>query len=534
MSHEKTHSGKKQSPKDKLSSIKTGPFARGFALARVSMSVGAKAASHAVGNLFSDDSQKVERYRDLLVSQVNLLTRELGELKGSLMKVGQMLSMYGEQFLPPEANALLKSLQSQAPPLQWSAIEKVIQKQIPAEQLNLIEIDHEPLASASLGQVHRARRKSDGQQLAMKVQYPGVDKAIEGDLKALRSLLSMINLVPKGPKYDELFKEVRFMLHQEVNYAHELNTTREFKQFLAHDPRYIVPEVFPELSTKRVLTTSLEDGVAVDSPEVLALSQERRNAIGIAAMDLYFQEIFNLGAVQTDPHFGNYRIKLGEGGTPDRIVLLDFGAVRRLPQSFWDLYLEMVAGAHEGDPARLVRAATRMGFIAHEDSEDLKAHFVEFCYLITEPFYSPGPAGMIMGHSGAGQPGDAGKLGGLRRERGGPRVGGPKELYDDQGAYIWGDSDLPKRVAKKGAQLVVSARFRSPPREIVFLDRKLGGIFIFLSVLKVRIRGSEVIRKYLDAHDVSRNQVDDKSQDKSDDKSDDKSGVPSGEKQKQP
>jgi predicted unusual protein kinase regulating ubiquinone biosynthesis (AarF/ABC1/UbiB family) len=464
-------------PKDKLSSIKTGPFSRGFALAKVSVSAGARVASHAIGNLFSDESQKAERYRELLMSQVSHLTSELGELKGSLMKVGQMLSMYGEQFLPPEANALLKSLQSQAPPLKWSAIEKVIQKQLPAEQLELIEIDQEALASASLGQVHRARRKSDGKCLAMKVQYPGVDKAIEGDLKALRSLLSLVNLVPKGPKYDELFKEVRFMLHQEVNYSHELETTREFKQFLADDPRYIVPEVFPELSTKRILTTSLEDGVAVDSPEVLALSQERRNALGIAMMDLYFREIFKIGAVQTDPHFGNYRIKLGQGGAPDRIVLLDFGAVRRLPQSFWDVYLELVAGAHERNPTRLLAAATRMGFITDEDTEALKTTFIEFCYLITEPFYPPS----------------------LKMAPG--EVVGPSELFDPDGSYIWGESDLPKRAAKKGALLAVSARFRSPPREIVFLDRKLGGVFIFLSVLKVRIRGSDVIRKYLVAHD---------------------------------
>jgi predicted unusual protein kinase regulating ubiquinone biosynthesis (AarF/ABC1/UbiB family) len=93
--------------KKNLSSIKTSPFARGLALARVSVSAGARAASHALGNVFSDESQKADRSRGLLMSQIGHLTRELGQLKGSLMKVGQMLSMYGEHFLPPEANALL-------------------------------------------------------------------------------------------------------------------------------------------------------------------------------------------------------------------------------------------------------------------------------------------------------------------------------------------------------------------------------------------------------------------------------------------
>jgi predicted unusual protein kinase regulating ubiquinone biosynthesis (AarF/ABC1/UbiB family) len=464
--------------KDSLSQIKTGSLSRGLALARVSVSAGARAASHALGSIFSDETQRAERYRELLMKQVNELSRELGELKGSLMKVGQMLSMYGEQFLPPEANALLKSLQSEAPPLDWSAIEKTIRRQLTPEQLATVEIDPHPIASASLGQVHRARRKSDGKWLAMKVQYPGVDQAIEGDLKALRSILSLIHLVPRGPKYESLFKEVKFMLQQEVNYSIELETTREFKDQLAGDPRFIVPEVFPELSTKRILTTSLEEGIPVDGPEVLALSQERRNSIGIAMMDLYFQEIFHLGAVQTDPHFGNYRIRLGQGDEPDRIVLLDFGAVRKLPKSFWNLYLELVAGAHERDPERLIRGATEMGFLTADDSDELKKNFVEFCYLITEPFYSPG-----------GWPED--------RVNDDDSIA-PKELFDHQGAYIFGGSDLPKRVAKKGALLAVSARFRSPPREIVFLDRKLGGIFIFLSVLKVQVKCRSVIQKYLD------------------------------------
>jgi predicted unusual protein kinase regulating ubiquinone biosynthesis (AarF/ABC1/UbiB family) len=470
----------KSDKKEKLSQIKTGSLSRGLALARVSMSAGARAASHALGNIFSDENQKAESYRELLMSQINHLSRELGELKGSLMKVGQMLSMYGEQFLPPEANALLKSLQSEAPPLQWSAIEKQLKRQLTPEQLATVEIETEPMASASLGQVHRARRKSDGKLLAIKIQYPGVDKAIEGDLKALRSILSVINLVPKGPKFDEVFKEVRFMLQQEVDYEHELETTREFKQLLAQDSRFIVPEVFPELSSKRILTTSLEAGVQVDGPEVLSLSQERRNTLGVAFVDLYFQELFNLGAVQTDPHFGNYRVRLGEAGVPDRIVLLDFGAVRRLPRSFWDTYLDMVVAAHEKNTKRLIQGGINLGFISTDDTEELKNHFVEFCYLITEPFFPP------------------------ELDKPGAKHSGPKELYNEKGAYLFGESDLPKRAAKKGAVLAVSARFRSPPKEIVFLDRKLGGIFIFLSVLKVQIRGSDVMSKYIETFNATR------------------------------
>src|SRR4051812_37026726 len=118
---------------ERLKKIKSGVLSRGFALAKISVSAGARAASHAVGNIFSNDEEKSDRLKDLWVSQVDVLARELGQLKGSLMKVGQLLSTYGENFLPPEANALLKSLQSQSPPLEWKEIEKVIKKQLSPE-----------------------------------------------------------------------------------------------------------------------------------------------------------------------------------------------------------------------------------------------------------------------------------------------------------------------------------------------------------------------------------------------------------------
>ncbi len=454
------------SRKKSLKQIKTGVFSRGLALAKLSVSAGAKAATHALGNVFANENERSDRFKEMLKSQVDLLAKELGQLKGSLMKVGQLISMYGEHFLPPEANEFLKSLQSQSPPLEWKAIERALLRQFSQEKLNELEIDREPLASASLGQVHRARRKSDGRLFAMKIQYPGVDAAIEGDLKALQSILSISKLIPKGPKYDELFKEVRFMLHQEVNYIREKELTDRFRALLLSDSRYRVPETISDFCTRRVLTTTLEEGVAVDSAEVLGLPQDRRNAIGQAALELYFRELFEVGSVQTDPHFGNYRIRLGVDGSSDQFILLDFGAVRELPLSFLEHYRNMIRGAFSRDSLKIEKAAIQIGFLMEEDSAELKKLFVEFCDLIMEPFLSA-------------------KV-----------TGAPPHLFDSDGAYLWSESDLPKRVAKKGAQMAIAFKLRTPPREIVFLDRKLGGIFIFLSVLKVRLNGRPLLQKY--------------------------------------
>lgn len=445
-----------------MKEIKTGWMSRGVALARMSASAGAKVASHAMGGLFTGAEARADRFNEFLKSQANLLTKELGRLKGSAMKVGQMLSVYGEHFFPPEVNQILKSLQSDSPPLEWPAIEKQLRRQLGPEKLELLEIEHEPAASASLGQVHRARVLPSGGAaagclLALKIQYPGVDAAIDSDIRTLKSIFTMTRLIPKGPRLDEIFAEVREMLRREVDYERELEETLEARRLLVDDPRFVVPEVFPEFSSKRVLATSFEEGVPVDSPEVAALPQETRDAIASAALDLYFRELFEWAAVQTDPHFGNYRVRLMPDGSA-RLVLFDFGAVRRVPKRFLDPYKEFISAALRKDWDAFDRTACKMGFMGEDDPEELRIVFREFCSLIIEPF--------------------------------------------DGGKYDWGTSDLPRRVAMKALELKdVSMKtkvgLRAPPREVVFLDRKMGGIFIFLHVLKAQINAREHLEKYV-------------------------------------
>lgn len=441
-------------PRDdkKLSKIKTGAISRGFSLAKLGVAAGARVASNAMGSLFSDEQEKAERLKEMLMAQAGALAKELGSLKGSLMKVGQMLSMAGENLFSPEVNAILKSLQNQSPPLAWEAIEPVLKAELGA-RLDLLEIDREPWASASLGQVHRATLKSDGRKLAVKIQYPGVDRAIDSDLAALRSLFSVSKLIPKGPRYDEIFAEVREMLYREVDYRLELAETRKYRERFKDDPRYVVPEVFEELSTARVLTTSFQEGVAVDGPEVQALSQERRDRLAFAAIELYFLELFKFRAIQSDPHFGNYRVQLAQEGGIDRLVLLDFGAMRYFDEGFMRDYRDMVRATVEKDRALLRRSGLALGFVKEEDPEPLFKAFAEVCEMFGEPY--------------------------------------------EAGAYDWAASDLPKRIKRKATELALATRLRPPPRQIVFLDRKMAGVFIFLSVMKAKIQARDLLLRYL-------------------------------------
>ena len=450
-------------PKKELPKIKSGTWARGLSLARLAVTGGARAANYAAGSLFGQPSEG--RLNDFLQAQAQALATELGQLKGSVMKVGQMLSVFGEHFLPPEVNNILKSLQQESIPLAWPAIERVLHHELSAERLAELDIETEAWACASLGQVHRARRKSDGMRLAVKIQYPGVDKAVDSDLRSLRTILSASRLLPKNLDYNTLFDEVRVMLNQEIDYTQELHATDAFRDLLANDARYVVPQTFPEYSTSRILTTSFETGVAIDSTDVAMLPAARRNALGDIALNLYFNELWRFGRVQTDPHFGNYRIRLDDAG--DKLILLDFGAVREVPPDYLAAYEAMLRGALNRDRAQIIKGGIDVGVLQASDAPEQHQQFVDLCNLICEPFCDPTSPGV------------------------------DTRFFDSEGNYDWGQSDLPKRAARAGANLALSFKLRPPPPAAIFLDRKLGGLFVFLSALKVRLRARRLVEPYL-------------------------------------
>jgi len=451
-----------------LQKIKSSILQRGLSLTKLTIDTGSKVVGHNLTTLFSNPELKDQKWQKLLATQAQKLSRELGELKGSLMKAGQMLSMYGELFLPPEANEFLKTLQSKSPPLQFSEIEKILKAEL-IDRLQLLEIEPVAVGSASLGQVHKARVKSTGKWMALKVQYPGVADAIDSDLKAIRSFMSVLNLLPGELQTDILFQEVRGMLDQELDYALEIKHTRRYGQLLLEDSRYVVPEIVEEFSSPHVIASSFEKGLSPDDPLVVALSHERRNRIGMAYLELYLKEVFQWRFVQTDPHLGNYKVRLQASGE-DQLVLLDFGAVREYDLGFMHAYSRLIKSALLRDTAALERASLELKFIVGTDSPELKQQFQDFCLMTVEPFLDPkDPQARFMSADG---------------------------LYD------WKKSDLPKRLTQKILGIIRSFPLRTPPRELVFLDRKTGGVFVFLSVLGAQIRGRELMLKYLESVEI--------------------------------
>jgi predicted unusual protein kinase regulating ubiquinone biosynthesis (AarF/ABC1/UbiB family) len=446
-----------------LSKIKSSVFSRSLSLARLTVSSGTKLFGSKLQSSFRSEEEKKAYWTKFLTQSASEFADEFGQLKGSIMKAGQMLSMYGEYFLPKEANDFLKSLQSNSPALVYPEIHKILVTELGNEKLDELEIETKPIGTASMGQVHRAKIKKTGEWITLKVQYPGVEAAIKSDLKALRSIMSLIKVLPKGASVDHIFAEIHGMLKQELDYEFEKAETIKYGNRLKGDPRYIVPKIFERYCTKRVIATSFENGIRADDSLIQQLPEERRNRIALSYLDLYFRELFEWGIVQTDPHLGNYAIRLDPKGE-DKLILFDFGAVRSYPQAFLKPYYRMIKASVEDNRLELRAAAQELKFIEPTDPPELIEYFERFCLSTVEPFLEPND----------------------------PRLAHDPAMLPD-GRYDWKKSELPSRLTKIVWEMFQKFELRAPPQEILFLDRKTGGVFVFESVLGAKIRGRDLL-----------------------------------------
>lgn len=454
--------------KKDLKKIPSHVLSRGMSLLNLTVSTGARYAGLKFTDLFSSVEDREKRLQDFFLEQATELVQELGRLKGSIMKAGQMLSVYGEHFFPPQINQILKSLQSDTPPVVWEEMEQTIRSQLGDEKYAKLEIDKEPIAAASMGQVYKARIRETGEVLALKVQYPGMDKAINSDLSSLKTILSVSHLAPKGSDFDEIFREIRMMLHYEVDYVRELEQLQWFQEKLKDDHRFIVPKVYTEFSTKRLLAMSYEEGLPLDHVKIEEISQERRNRISASFMELMFREIFEWRQVQTDPHFGNYKIRLAdETDTQDRILLLDFGAVRSFPKRYIEPFAQLIHSALEKDIEDNFHAGLNLGFLREDDSEKVRDLFARICFTAIEPFEVRFAS---------------------------PQVDGSEEGSDP---YKWGETKLLDKLTELAKDALFTFRLRPPPREAIFLDRKMVGTYTILTKLKLRMGPRTLLQKYL-------------------------------------
>lgn len=441
---------------EKLDELKTSAFDRRFSLAKASLLAGTRLAASSAGSLFASEDVREQKRRQAMQQQAQYLVDEIGKLKGSIVKIGQMMALYGEHFLPTEITTALHSLNDRTVALSWPAIAAHLREQL-GDRLNDLQVDPEPLGTASLAQVHRAIRKSDGLEIVLKIQYPGVAEAIDSDMSLFRSMLSLTRMVPQTREFDEWFEEVRSMMHREVDYAMEAATTQRFAQRLQDDPRYIVPQIIEAYCAPKVLCMTFERGVPINSPVMLSLSQSRRNALGEASLEVFVREIFEWGEMQTDPNFGNYLVRLGNGrDLPDQIVLLDFGAIRQFDPHLINVARNLIVAGARHDRDAMIAAMQGYAFFDQMPA-DIKPSLAEVFLLATEPFTT--------------------------------RVtnpDAPESAFDNHGLYHWKKSQLHARLIKKTGESMASRYFSVPPKEFMFISRKFIGAYTFMTVIDAR------------------------------------------------
>jgi predicted unusual protein kinase regulating ubiquinone biosynthesis (AarF/ABC1/UbiB family) len=405
--------------------------ARAARYARVGANVGGVAARIVTGRMLGSSSDRDNR-------NAAALTRALGGLKGPIMKVAQLLATIPDA-LPPEYAEELQKLQSEAPPMGWTFVKRRMQAELGPDWLGRFgDFVKEPAAAASLGQVHRATAK-EGAPLAVKLQYPDMQSAVEADLKQLELLFALYRQMDRAIDTREIIKEIGARVREELDYRREAKHAALYGRMLADEPLVRVPGVWEGLSTGRLLTLDWLEGRKILTYK--KHDQEARNRLSIAMFRAWWLPFSRYGVIHGDPHLGNYTV-FDEGGEPAGINLLDYGCVRIFPTKFVGGVVDLYRGLRDGKPDQVVHAYETWGF------KNLKKELIEVLNIWARFIYGPILDDRVRTIADGITPGEYG-----RRE-----------------AFT-----VHQELKKKGPVTV--------PQEFVFMDRAaigLGGVFLHL------------------------------------------------------
>jgi predicted unusual protein kinase regulating ubiquinone biosynthesis (AarF/ABC1/UbiB family) len=314
-------------------------------------------AVHGVRRARADEAARAELDAQFAIRTAEDVAATMGQMKGALMKVGQLLGVILET-LPDEARAALATLQADAPPMAPSLAEQVVREELGDDPDRLFrEWEPVPVAAASIGQVHRAVTHA-GQVVAVKVQYPGVDRAIKADLDNAELLYGMVaSLSLKGLDVRAVVDELRARMAEELDYRIEATNQQEMAAHYAGHPFVRIPAVLPELSSRRVLSSEWADGMTW--AEFLdTASEDARQRAGEVIWRFSQASIHRLGCFNGDPHPGNYR--LHHDGS---VTFLDFGMVKRWSGDEWARLTPCLHAIVDRDADRLVGAMEDVGFL---------------------------------------------------------------------------------------------------------------------------------------------------------------------------
>jgi predicted unusual protein kinase regulating ubiquinone biosynthesis (AarF/ABC1/UbiB family) len=308
----------------------------------------------------------------------------LSQLKGSALKVAQMMSM-DKNILPRAYQDKFTMAQYSAPPLSYPLVVKTFQKYFAKTPEQMYEtFTRSAVNAASIGQVHQATMK--GKKLAIKIQYPGVADSVSSDLKLVRPFaLRLLNMNEK--ELDHYMEEVEGKLLEETDYVLEVQRSREISGACSHIEDLTFPNYYEELSSERIITMDWIEGDHIKEWLETNPSQEEKNRIGQALWDFYHHQVHNLKQLHADPHPGNFIIQ-----NDGKLGIIDFGCVKILPEDFYQGYFALIKRDLLINEEELNAIFYGLEFISDKDTEDEKVYFKgvfkEMISLLGKPFHS--------------------------------------------------------------------------------------------------------------------------------------------------
>jgi predicted unusual protein kinase regulating ubiquinone biosynthesis (AarF/ABC1/UbiB family) len=379
---------------------------------------------------------------------VKRFTNELARLRGAALKAGQLISMDTSGMLPPELAEAATRLRAAADPMPARQLRRVLDERWGGDWLRRFKrFEVRPVAAASIGQVHKAETK-DGRTLAIKVLYPGVRQSIDSDLDALGALLAVSGLVPRGMDLKPLLNEAKRQLHRETNYALEADNLHAYCKALRGDERFRTPAVADDWCADGILAMEWLDGRDIET--VAQAPAAERERVFDLMLELTVRELFELGLMQTDPNFANFLY----AGPDAPIGLIDFGAVQSVAPEISDRYRSVLRAALEGERSDLTEALRTLGVIA-TDTPDPHAEAVTD---MAERSMAPIRAGA---------------------------------------AFDFTDTKLLADTQASGESLRQAGFNHAPPPDLIFIQRKIGGLYLLGARLGMSRNLRPALNRYL-------------------------------------
>jgi len=315
------------------------------------------------------------------------IAQTLRQLRGAALKLGQILSLLDDvEMVPPELTEVLQRTRNEAYSMPRSQLEVALCDNLGSRwEDNFGSFDASPIASASIGQVHRATTKKGGLDVAVKIQYPGVADSIDADMSNLQTLLALTGALPSDVLNGNIISNAKRVLHMECDYCHEAEMMKRYKAAIGGDSEFIVPKVCDELSDRRVLTTQFLPGVPVD--QASSLTQSVRDSIARRILCLFLRELFEFRFMQTDPNWTNFLYDEAS----DTIGLVDFGATKDFTEEFSSGYLSLLYGCVTNNKEQIISASLKLKLIQPNDTAEVLDAHVAYHLGVNEPFRSNQP-----------------------------------------------------------------------------------------------------------------------------------------------